>query len=102
MREDRPVLAGLSDKNTGYLNSLSGQVYSGLLMPLTPDVIVAAPTLGDKGCSTPLLYGMAVAEKNIGAGRMLFSQLDTALAIAHDDAVAHKYLNNLVDYFFKP
>lgn len=102
VREDHPVLAGLSEKKYwSTWNSPSGQVYSGLLMPLDRDVIVAAPTLGDKGCSTPLLYGMAVAEKTIGQGRILFSQLDTTMAITHEDAIAHKYLNNLVAYFFK-
>ena len=100
LRREHPVFDGIAaKKHWTTWNSPWGQLYKGIITPLDKDVIGVGAGLGRS--ERPLPFGMVIVEKKQGQGSVIFSQLETTIALKHKDAIANKYLYNLIKYFLK-
>lgn len=100
LAQKNPVFEGISEKKYWETwNTPWGQLYKSIIVPLDKDALAAASALG-RG-EEPLPYGMVIAEKKLGKGKVLYSQLETNMGMNYRDAVANKYVRNLVKHFFE-
>jgi len=98
VEDDHPVFVGIDKKRYwSTWNSPHGEVYRSLIMPLGVDVIAAGGQLCRAG--RPMVFGMLIAERDVGDGYCMFSQVEALRGRKYGDAVAFKYLYNLLRYF---
>jgi len=98
VEREHPVFEGIAGRKYWSIWNLPyGEIYRSLLMPMDEDVIASAGELRRTG--RPMVYGMVIAEKKLGKGLCIFSQVEATRACEHGDGVALKYLHNLVEHF---
>ncbi len=97
---DHPLFRGIGDRRWWRTwNSPHGEVYRGLIRPLCDDMIATGAEL--QSGERPNAFGMLIAERAVGKGHCILSQVSAIRAVEHGDAVALRYLHNLIEFFLQ-